>query len=467
MVATVQESNDSPARRLSRRGFVIRGSALLGAGVTLAACGAGGAPSGAEKPADIKGPVTLRWSTWGDDAHPFNTDAAPKGMALFNQKFPNIKVSVEPQNTGWEAKNTTEWIAGTGPDLSGHCCSQGPAWGSQGLFMKLDPYLKRDAKAVPTQDYVEWLMKLFATPNQAGQWALPMYTGTVHLFYNKSLFQKKGLPFPDETWDWNKWRDTALKVAEPQNNLWARVDIGNGGMYKRLQSADAHIVDPNDNTKAAFATDKAIAAFEFERGSIYKDKTVAPNGGPNMPDALKNLGFNGFGQQALGRVAMWEGGSFTITRYIQYLSDQIDWDMAPLPKGPTGRVTLATSDGWSIWNGTKNKDASWELLKFLQSDEWTDIATRVAGQQSARKSYQQKWLQAFKEANPKVADKNLKWAADAIEKNYARPIEFFLKDDDSKKVYTDAYNNAVRDGMAEVGATMKAAVDQINQINKG
>ena len=53
---------------------------------------------------------------------------------------------------------------------------------------------------------------------------------------------------------------------------------------------------------------------------------------------------------------------------------EIDWEIAPLPKGPAGRFTLATNDGWSIWKGSKAPDATWELLKFLQSDEWTDIA---------------------------------------------------------------------------------------------
>ncbi len=119
-----------------------------------------------------------------------------------------------------------------------------------------------------------------------------------------------------------------------------------------------------------------------------------------------------------------------------------------------------------MWKGSKNKDAAWELVKFLQSDEWTDIATRVAGQQSARRTHQQKWINSIKEANPKLANKNLKPFTEAIEKNYARPIEFWRKDTDSKKIYTDAYNAAVRDGTAEVGAAMKAAAEQINLLNK-
>ena len=454
-----------PARRPTRRGLLMAtGSAS--AALVVAACA--GPAGGSEKAADLKAPVTLRWSTWGGDAHPFNTDAAPKTLALFNKKFPNITVQVEPQNGDWVAKNNTEWIAGTGPDLSGHCCDNGPNWGRQGMFLDLNPYIKRDSKAVPTQDYVEWLLKLFASPQEAGQWALPMYTGTVALFYNKALFKNKGIPFPDDTWDWNKYREVSVKVADVPNNVWARREIGAGSMYKRMHQNGASIVDPKDDTKAAFTSEKAIAALTYERDVVHKDRTVAPSGGAKEPDAFKSLvgQFGGHAAIRLGRIAMWEGGSFTIIQYLRFVEDEVDWDIAPLPKGPAGRFTLATSDGWSVWKQTKNKDAAWEFLKYLQGDEHTDIATRYAGQQSARKSFQQQWVKAFREANPKLADKALKWCADAVEKNYARPIEFWRKDADSKKLYTDAYNLAVRDGDEEVVTAMKNAADQISQLNK-
>ena len=451
----------------SRRAALGRLAALGGAATlpaALAACAPGGA--GGEKPAELKGPVTLRWSTWGQAAHPFNTDAAPKSIELFNQKHPTITVQIESQDGDWVAKNTSEWVAGTGPDLSGHCCANGPDWGRQGMFLDLNPYIKRDSKAVPLGDYVEWLMKLFATPAEAGQWALPMYTGTVALFYNKELFKKKGLPFPDDTWDWNKYREVAIRVADVPASVWARREVGNGSMYRRMHQIGANIVDPKEDTKAAFASETAITAFTYERDAVHKDAVVAASGGPKEPDAHKNLGFSGHGVIRLGRVAMWEGGSFTIIQYLRFVEDEVDWDIAPLPKGPAGRFTLATSDGWSIWKGTKTRDAAWEFLKHLQGDEHTDIATRFAGQQSARKSFQQQWVKAFTEANPKLAGKALKWCADAVEKNYARPIEFFRKDADSKKIYADAYNRAVRDGETEVAPEMRAAAEQINQLNK-
>jgi multiple sugar transport system substrate-binding protein len=452
--------------RLTRRMALAGGSSGLAA--VLAACagpGAGGpAGGGAEgQPATSKEPVVLRWSTWGDGQNPFNTTAAPMGLELFNKKFPNVQVQVEVQLTGWDVKNASEWIAGTGPDLSGHCCQTGPVYARQGFLLNLDPYIKKDAKQVPTADYVEWLMKLFSAP-QLGQFALPMYTGTIGLMFNRNLFKQKGVALPDENWDWNTYRDAGVKLATPDQSVWARADVGAGSMYRRFHQNGANMVDPQDDTKAAFNSDKAIAALSYERDTIQKDRSTVIIAGPKQAPAT--VGLDHYQQINAGKIAMWEGGSFTLTRYMTMLGPEVDWDVAPLPKGPAGRFTLATNDGWSIWSGTKSKDAAWELLKFLQSDEWTDVATKVVGQQSARKSFQQRWLAGIKEANPKMADKNLKPFAEAVEKNYARPLELFRKQVEANTEFVNAYNKSVRDGDEEVATSMKAAAELVNQINK-
>ncbi len=437
----------------------------VASGVVLAACVPGG-NSSAEPPGLGKEPVTIRWSTWGDQNNPFNTQAVPRGLQLFTQKFPNVKVEPEVQlEPDWPQKLRTEWIAGTGVDLTGHCCQHSIAFSREGFLLNMDPYLKRDAKAVPTEDYVEWLMKLFNS-KENGQFALPMYTGTIALMFNRRRFQEKGVPLPDDTWDWAKYRDMGLRIADPDAKRWARADVGPNSMYRRFHQIGANAVDPKDDRVAAFTSAKAIEALEWERNQIHRDRTVVQTLGPKAPPETGPDSQTHFVQINSGYISMWEGGAFTLARYVAMLSDEVDWDAVPLPKGPAGRFTLATNDGWSISKATKAKDATWEFLKFLQSDEWTDLATRHASQQSARKSHQQRWLTAVKESSPKLANKNLKAFTEGIEKGYARPIEFWRKDVEAKRIFNEAYNKSVRDGDEEVGIAFRAAAEQINQINK-
>ena len=132
-------------RGTRRREALHRGAALLGVGAVGAACAPGGA-GGGERIAQGQSTreVALRWSTWGDSQNTFNSVGAPQGVKLFNEKFPRIKVEIEPQLAGWEVKNFTEWVAGTGPDISGHCCNWGPQWARDGLLFNMEPGLKKD-----------------------------------------------------------------------------------------------------------------------------------------------------------------------------------------------------------------------------------------------------------------------------------------------------------------------------------
>jgi multiple sugar transport system substrate-binding protein len=209
-------------RGTRRREALQRGAALLGLGAVGVACAPGGA-AGGDRIAQGQSTreVTLRWSTWGDSQNTFNSVGAPQGVKLFNEKFPRIKVEVEPQLAGWEVKNFTEWVAGTGPDISGHCCNWGPQWARDGLLFNMEPGLKKDVPDAVRRDFVEWLMKLFWSPEH-GQFALPMYTGTIGLYYNKDTFQKAGVPFPDETWDWNKYREAATRLTNAGQGLYGR-----------------------------------------------------------------------------------------------------------------------------------------------------------------------------------------------------------------------------------------------------
>ena len=430
--------------------------------------------------------VTIRWSTWGDDKNTFNTTAAPQGVKLFNESFPNIKISVEPQVGDWQIKNQTEWVAGSGPDVSGHFGYWGAQWARDGVLWNMESAFKKDVPARIQQDYVEWLVKLFRMEGQ-GQFALPMYSGTIGLFYNKLLFQRKGVAFPDESWDWEKYRDAALKLneakpvlsktetpsGEQQGVVFGRKQVrGYDRLLQRLHQSGANYVDPKDDRKCALDAPNAMRALQYERDANQKDRYTG-----HEDDYLSLKGLDYFKALSAQRYAMWEEGSFALVRLVTLVEKDVvpQWDIAPLPKGPAQRDTLATNDGWSIWKGSKAIDEAWELVKFLQEDEWTDINTRATGQQPARRSFQDRWAKVLKEAYPQLADKNLKAFTDAIQQNYARPVELFRKHRESLSVLEKVFNEAVyaaesssaiKNGSLALDAGITDAVRRINDLNK-
>ncbi len=459
---------------LSRRSLVLRaggGGALAGLATLLAACGGAAGGTGGTGDAIAQGKstreVTLRWSTWGDGANLFNQVAVPNGIKLLAQKFPKIKIESEPQLTGWAEKNQTEWIAGTGPDLSGHCCQHGPVWARQGLLYNMEPGLKRDVPTRIREDFVDWLLKLFHSP-EAGQFALPMYTGTIALYYNKDAFQKRGVAFPDATWDWNKYREAATKLTRAGENVYGRRLITSyDRTMQRLHANGAGWVDPKDDTKPVFDSPKALEALRYEHEVGHKDKSAIREG---VADVFPTgAGKNIYQAIADGTYAMMEEGSWILARMTQEnnIPSNVQWDVAPIPRGPAGRVSLATNDGWSIWKGSKATDEAWELMKFLIGDEWNEIASRDGGQQSGRKSYQDRWEKLIKEANPKLATTNLTPFKEGITKNEARPIELFRKHMEATKIVNDTLITAsLRDGKQAPDAAAREAADLVRALHK-
>jgi multiple sugar transport system substrate-binding protein len=463
----------SGIRGTRRREALLRGAALLGLGAVGVACAPGGAGGDRIAQGQSTREVTLRWSTWGNDTNPFNQLAAPRGVALFNERFPKIKVQIEPQidtpgGATWQLKNETEWIAGTGPDISGNCCEWGPVWARKGLMWNMEPAMKRDVPARIREDFVEWLIKLFHSPEH-GQFSLPMYTGTIALYYNTEAFQRSGVPFPDDTWDWNKYREAATRLTKAGQNVWGRRLVTSyDRTMQRMHSNGGNWVDPKDDTRPAFDQTKAVEAFRYEWDAGHKEKIAFRESAADaFPAGAGKTYFQAFAE---GLYAMMEEGSWILARMTQAnnIPDNVQWDVAPIPKGPAGRVSLATNDGWGIWKGSKAVEESWELVKFLMTDEWNEIASRDGGQQSGRKSFQDRWEKLIKEANPKLANKNLVPFKNAIIKGEARPIELFRKHAEASRdiINPKLINDCLRDGKSAVDGTAREVAELVRQLHK-
>ncbi|HPZ50909.1 MAG TPA: extracellular solute-binding protein, partial [Propionibacteriaceae bacterium] len=119
---------------LSRRTILGTSAALAAASAAgcsgSATAGGAGASGGASA-----GPVTLRFTWWGNDLRNKLTNQV---IELFMQKHPTIKIAPEP--TEWNAywdKLATQVAGGNAPDVIQHDESQIAAYGSRGNLLEL------------------------------------------------------------------------------------------------------------------------------------------------------------------------------------------------------------------------------------------------------------------------------------------------------------------------------------------
>jgi multiple sugar transport system substrate-binding protein len=99
---------------------------------------------------------------------------------------------------------------------------------------------------------------------------------------------------------------------------------------------------------------EALAALEWLRARMWDDHVMA-----SFLDVQNVSTREAF---ISGRLAMVEDGSWALKDILAYTNFR--FGVAPFPAGPARRVTLATTDGFAIYAGTKHPEAAWELVKF-------------------------------------------------------------------------------------------------------
>jgi len=87
------------------------------------------------------------------------------------------------------------------------------------------------------------------------------------------------------------------------------------------------------------------------------------------------------------------------------------WMAAVAPVAPNGKLTARiNADTFAILDKSKNKDAAWEVLKWLTTAEVGAKACEIYGCLPARKSARTSWEKSIKEAYPSM-DLNVAYGA--------------------------------------------------------
>ena len=270
---------------------------------------------------------------------------------------------------------------------------------------------------------------------------------------NKDLFDEYEVDYPDATWDHDDYlaamkRLTHDRDGDGRTDLWgSMVDISWDRVQMHINGWGGHIVDPEDPTRCMMAEPKAMEAMEWIRARMWDDHVMA-----TFLD-VQNVGT----QQAFidGRIAMVEDGSWSLKGIL----DEADFrvGIAPFPAGPFRRVTLATTDAYGIYSGTKHPDAAWELLKFLTSHDYGLALAQASFLQPARASLVDEWVGFIREEFPrKAADMEIEAFIDGHINDYSVTAEIFANQDDAQRLTYEAWEQIFTFGEAPVEAMRTA-----------
>ena len=438
---------------LSRRRFLhLVGTAAVGA--LLGAC----APRRSEPLPPGNEQVQLVYQDWRTDWFP---PMAQRMLEQFHATHPDIRVFYTPDPENFEDKVLADMQAGTAPDVFQACCGFFPILAQKEYMLDLRPYVEVDLDQATIDDWDPAQYRVFFT-RDGRQYGLPKYHGALALYYNVDLFDEYGIEYPNEGWDHGDYLAAMTSLTldrdgDGETDLWgSMLDISWDRIQVHVNGWGGHFVDPDDATQSRMCDPKAMAAMEWLRARMWDDRVMA------TAQDVQNVSTR---QAFINRqVAMVEDGSWALKDILTGADFRVG--VAPFPAGPVRRVTLATTDGFGIYGGTRHPDAAWELLKFLTSVDYGRAMARANFLQPARASLVDDWTDFVRAEFPgKIMDDDIAAFADGHIKGYSVTAEVFANMVEAKRIAYAAWDQIFVLGQAPV-EEMVAACRQIEEAQR-
>ena len=372
---------------LSRRDF-LKLTGLFTGGTFLSSC----APFLSTPVPRTPNEVQLVYQDWRTEWFPL---MAQQMLEQFHSTHPNIRVFYVPDPVDVEESLLEDMKAGIAPDVFAACCSFFPILAQEDQTFDLRSYIDSELNQEIIRDWDPVQYQALQKRN-GEQYGLPKYHGALALYYNKDLFDKYEVDYPDSSWDHNDYLE-AMKLlthdrdADGRIDLWGSiVDLSWDRIQVHVNAWGGHFVDPDNPTRSLLGEQPALDAMEWLRARMWDDRVMA------RPLDVQNMGT----QQAFisGKVAMAEEGSWALKNILSNANFRIG--VAPLPAGPERRVTLSTTDGFGIYGGSLYPQAAWDLLKFLISKDYGRAMAKANFLQPARASLVQDWVDLIRQEFP-------------------------------------------------------------------
>lgn len=423
---------------LSRREFL----KLAGTSIASAALAACSPRQSTATPGDGN-PVQLVYQDWSTD---WFQPMAQKMLEEFHDTHPHIRVFFTPDPDNLAEQMLNDMQAGIAPDVFQGCCQHFPTWAQKGYTLNLEPYVNADLDQTTIDDWNPAQYQAFFTKDKK-LYGLPKYHGALALYYNKDLFDSYAIDYPDETWDHDDYLAAMQALTHDQNgdgqtDLWgSMLDISWDRIQIHVNGWGGHFVNPDDPSDCLMNEPEAMAALEWLRARMWDDKVMATN-----LDVKNITTRQAFINQ---HVAMVEDGSWALKDILQGATFRVG--VAPFPSGPDRKVTLATTDGFGIYAGTKHPDEAWELVKFLISKDYGRAMARANFLQPARASLVNDWVSYIREEFPeKTKDMNIAAFADGHINDYSVTSETFANMAEATRLTSAAWEQIFTLGQSPI-----------------
>ncbi len=270
----------------------------------------------------------------------------------FERANPDIKVNLEIMSYDAVAEQTITRVAGgRPPDVIDLHPKDFYSFVRQGLLRDLTAWAQRDV------DLNDFFPPVLATVRVDGRiYALPQRISTYVLFYNKSLFDGAGLPYPakdwrDARWNWDAFREASRKLKQ---------DMNGDGKVDRFGA----VIDTGIERKLlTFLFQSGGTIFDTEYRNLLLDREEALRAFRYVQQGFREELFGGsFPKGTAGMIVDIPPSMIDFHKQVAF-----EFDVAALPQGPAGPGTTLQPIPVGVVAQSKNPEAAWAFLRFYMS----------------------------------------------------------------------------------------------------
>jgi len=238
-----------------------------------------------------------------------------------------------------------------------------------GQLLAMDSFIERDGRQSWWPEFeafeqgTSWRGGTFMTPTDSSGWVQ---------FYNKDLFDERGVAYPTDDWTWEDFQMAVEQLSfEKDGARYYGFSEQNWYPFFWLTPARKdglleydRIVEP---TKAMWNQDGIVEAMQW-----FSVDTIKAQYKPD-PSVLAGGGVSVWS----GRVAMTWDGNWRLPRMWGDKADKeggLNYSVSLVPKGTNGKSeTHPFVHGHCMTSATKEAEASWKFLSFILDEKGQEI----------------------------------------------------------------------------------------------
>jgi multiple sugar transport system substrate-binding protein len=310
-----------------------------------------------EEPAPpAKDPVTIKFMNYTASGGQEETIA--EMIKLFQAANPHITVDLQILAYGdyFTKLNTVIGGGDAAPDVFEVGYEGFASYASKGVLLDLSPFIASDT-SFNAGVYKKLAYDAF---NYKGkQYGVSESFSDVLLFYNKDLFDSKGVAYPQPSWTWQDELAAAQKLTDAKNGVWGTfAPIQFWEFYKTIAQNGGGIWSADNKPTVNSKENVEALNWMLDKANKHKVSPALNDDTFNQPDADLNAFI-------AGKIGMLRAGVWNLGRFKENV--KFNWDIA-LEPGNTQKGHHFFADGLVASSGSKHGEAVWEFIKFISSD---------------------------------------------------------------------------------------------------